>query len=202
MPTALLLLTLAQFSGLSMWTDPEGVVHVAATTQAPQGSRVLEGGSYSVIDGDSRPLVMPDGGARTDDSRWWRSRFQRARQAVETTQALERDARHDLELAQREQCVSATARAGAQVRVTSPRPALVTVTGPQGTRQVRVGRGTSVLVDEHDEQTSRSCQRGVASSAMVTALQARRSEREQAELELRRLEQEALAGRVPVRDWY
>ena len=44
-PTTLLLLTLTQFSGLSQWTDAQGVVHVDLTSHAPASATVLEGGS-------------------------------------------------------------------------------------------------------------------------------------------------------------
>lgn len=201
-PSALWLIILTQFNGLSMWTDRQGVVHVVASAQAPAGATVLEGGSYSVIDGDGRPATLADGGARADDSAWWRERFQRAHQAVVASQALEAAAARDVSEAGREWCVRATAKSTAQVRVSSPRPSVVTVSSSQGGRHVRVGPGTSVVVEDRDENTARECRRGAPTSAMVAALQARRAEREQAERALRRLEQEALAEHVPLRDWH
>lgn len=201
-PTALVLIILTQFNGLSMWTDHQGVVHVVASAQAPAGATVLEGGSYSVIDGDGRPPIMPDGGARADDSAWWRARFQQARQAVAASRALESAAERDLHEAGQELCVSATATSVAQVRVTSPRPSVVSVSSAQGARNVAVGPGTAVVVEDRRENTAQQCRRGTPTSALVSALQARRSEREQAERALRRLEQDALAERIPVRDWY
>ena len=114
MPNALLLLTLSQFA---MWTDSAGVVHVASPSEAPRGSTALEGGSYSVIDADGRPLVMPDGGARADDSAWWRARFEEARSSLQVSVALETDGAHDLEAARVEVCATATAQATSRVRI-------------------------------------------------------------------------------------
>lgn len=179
--SALLLIALAQgFDGLSMWTDARGVVHVVASHQAPPGATVLEGRGYSVIDGDGRAEVLTDGGSRTSDSAWWRARFEQARLAVQASQALEGAAQRDVQEAEREVCVTATAKASA--RVVSRR------------------RGR-VIAEAHDEQTAQQCRRGTATGAMATALQVRRGEREQAERALRRLEQEAVAERVPLRDW-
>lgn len=185
MHTALLLLALAQFDGLSMWTDAEGVVHVAASTQAPAGATRLQGGSYSVIQGDDRPAVLADGGARSDDARWWKQRFREARRAVQASEALEAAAARDVGEAQQELCVTATAQAHARV-----------VLPPRGRRVA------PLVVEARDEQTEQRCARGAPTTAMVNALQLRRVEREQAERALRRLEQEALAERVPLRDWY
>jgi hypothetical protein len=200
--SALLLIILSQFDGLSMWTDHQGVVHVVASAQAPVGATPLEGGGYSVIDNDGRPQVLADGGTRTDDVAWWRSRFQHARETLSAALALERAAAHDVHEAEQELCVTATAKAGAKVSVISRRPTVVTVGSSQGTRNVAVGPGVAVVVEDHDENTERQCQRGSATSAMVSELQQRRGEREQAERALRRLEQEALAEHVPLRDWY
>jgi hypothetical protein len=200
--SALLLIILSQFDGLSMWTDHQGVVHVVASAEAPVGATPLEGGGYSVIDGDGRPTVLADGGTRTDDVTWWRARFQHARETVSASQALERAAAQDIREAEQELCVSATAKSDAKVRVVSAQRTVVSVSSSQGLRNVAVGPGVAVVVEDRDENTARQCQRGSAPSAMVLALQQRRSEREQAERALRRLEQEALAEHVPVRDWY
>lgn len=181
--TTLLLMTLAQLDGLSMWTDAQGVVHVASSQQAPAGAKAMEGGSYSVVDGDGRPLIMPDGGARADDAAWWRERFAQARLAVQTSQALESAAASDIRAADHEVC--ATATAAAEVRVVIPR---------------RRG-GVAQVVEQRAESTSRACSRGSVSGALRGAVQTRRLEREQAERALQRLEQEALAGHVPLREW-
>lgn len=181
-----MLITLCQFDGYSMWTDAQGVVHVTATGQAPAGATKLEGGSYSVIDGDGRPLVLPDGGARSDDSRWWRGRFEQARAAAEASQALERAAEHDIQQAQSQVCVTATAKATARVWWVDP----------SRSRQGRVA-----VAENTAESTERRCEPGRATSAMVTASQLRRAEREQAERALRKLEQEAMAEHVPLRVW-
>lgn len=186
MPTALLLFALSQLDGFSMWVDAQGVVRVAATSQAPASATPLEGGSYSVIDGDGRPLVLSDGGVRADDSRWWRGRFEQARVAAQASLALERAAERDIQQAQSEVCVTATATATARVQVIAP----------SRNREPRVAVAESTA-----ESTERRCEPGKATSAMVTALQLRRTEREQAERALRRLEQEAMAARVPLRDW-
>lgn len=202
MHSALLLIILSQFDGLSMWTDHRGVVHVVASAQAPVGATPLEGGGYSVIDGDGRPAVLGDGGTRADDAAWWKERFQHARETVAASLALERDAAHDVHEAEQERCVTATAKADVKVRVVSRQPTVVSVGSSQGVRNVAVGPGTAVVVEDRDENTTRQCQRGTATSAMVRAVQERRTEREQAERALRRLEQEALAEHVPVRDWH
>ena len=202
MHTALLLIILTQFDGLSMWTDHRGVVHVVASAQAPVGATPLEGGGYSVIDADGRPPVLADGGTRADDVTWWRARFQHARETVSASQALERAAASDVHDAEQELCVTATAKADAKVSVVSRHPTVVTVASSQGARTVAVGPGASVVVEARDENTARQCQRGSATRTMVEALQQRRAEREQAERALRRLEQDALAEHVPLRDWY
>ncbi len=184
MHTALLLMTLTQIGGFSMWTDAQGVVHVASSQQAPAGAKTMEGGSYSVIDGDGRPLIMPDGGARTDDAAWWRERFAQARRAVHTSQALESAAASDVSAAESEVC--ATAVAAAHVRVVIP--------GRRG--------AVARVVEDRAESSARSCARGSASSALRSNLLRRRLERELAERSLRRLEQDALSAHVPLREWY
>lgn len=175
---------LAQLDGLAMWTDSQGVVHVAASQQAPAGAKALEGGSYSVIDGDGRPLIMTDGGARADDSAWWQERFAKARLAVQTSEALESAAASDVQAAERQVCATATATA--QVRVLIPR------------QRATVAH----FVEERAESSSRSCVSGHATGTMRAAVQTRRLERELAERALRKLEQEALAARVPLREWW
>jgi hypothetical protein len=200
--STLLLIILSQFDGLSMWTDQQGVVHVVASAQAPVGATPLEGGGYSVIDGDGRPAVLADGGTRTDDVTWWKDRFQHVRETLAASQALERAAAHDVHEAEQELCVTATAKADAKVSVVSRQRTVVSVNSSQGLRNVAVGPGVAVVVEDRDENTARQCQRGSATSAMGSALQQRRTEREQAERALRRLEQEALAEHVPLRDWY
>jgi hypothetical protein len=181
LPT-LLLMTFAQFQGLAMWTDASGVVHVASTTEAPRHARALEGGSYSVVDADSRPRVLADGGTREADSAWWQGRFRVAREAVLASRALEQAAREQLAAAEREVCV--TAEVEVQVPPTRSRHGRVVVPG----RTLR------------ERQTR--CARGVAASGSREVLAQRTSEREQAELALRRVEQAALAEHVPLRDWY
>ena len=168
-----------------MWTDAQGVVHVIASAQAPAGATALTGGSYSVIQGDSRPAVLADGGARNDDEKWWKGRFEEARRALQASEALEAAAARDVTQAQKELCVTATAQARARVVL----PA-------------RGERVAPLVVESRDEQTQQRCARGEATSAMVNALEQRRVEHQQAERALRRLEQEALAERVPLRDWY
>ncbi len=181
MQNALALLALAQFA---MWTDPSGVVHVASTTEAPRGATALEGGSYSVIDGDGRPLVMPDGGARADDSAWWRARFEEARSALQASVALEAAGAHDIAAARVEICATATAKATSRVQVFAH------------------GKRDPVVVENLAETTVQNCQRGQPAPAMILAVETRRAERQQAERALRPLEQEALAKHVPLRDWH
>jgi hypothetical protein len=177
---AVLLITLAQFA---MWTDAQGVVHVAATTEAPRGATAIEGGSYSVIDGDGRPLVMPDGGARADDAAWWRARFEEARRSLQASVALESAATRDLHAASEQVCATATAKATARVQLPARRQR-----GP-------------LVVEDHAESTVRNCQRAQPAASLVLAVEARRSERHKAEQALRQLEQEALAEHVPLREW-
>ncbi len=191
MPAALLLLALSQYS---MWTDKQGVVHVETSTQASARGTPLEGGGYSVIDGDGRPKILPDGGTRTDDAAFWRARFQEARLTLKATEAQERAASRDLQDAQREVCATATARAVATVHVFAPPNSVV--------NGVPTPRGGAVFVETREEATARACQRGTPSAALVSALQGRRLEKEQAAQALHRLEQEALVHRVPLREWY
>ena len=179
--TTLLLMTLAQFS---MWTDSHGVVHVVGSDQAPAGAKVVEGGSYSVIDGDGRPLIMEDGGSRVDDAAWWRERFAQAREKVQSSEGLERAAASDVSAAEREVCATATAAAHVRVVILRRRGAVARV------------------VEDRAESSARSCTRGSASSALRSNLLRRRLERELAEHSLRRLEQDALSAHVPLREWY
>lgn len=201
MSTCLLLLTLAQFQGLSLWTDASGVVHVASATQAPKTAVPLEGGNYSVIDNDGRPKVLSDGGSRDDDSAWWHERFAQARQAVVTAQALESEARRDVSEAEREVCVTARAEAVASV-VAGRGTRVVVVNGVKVVTPVAGPPLRAAPVEQRVVSESRQCARGQASSALREAAARRRDEREQAELALRRLEQQALLAQVPVRDWY
>ena len=198
--TTLLLLSLSQFS---MWTDADGVVHVIGTEQAPAGAKVLSGDGLSVIDPDGRPVQLADGGTRSQDAAWWQRQFRAARLAVETSRALEAAASRDLREAERPVCVTATAKAGASVRVVSTQRSIVTIAaGGSPPRAVQVGPGTAVLVSDRAEQTEQRCQRGEATGAQRAALQASRAEREESERALRDLEQAALAARVPLRAWY
>jgi len=196
--TFVLLITLSQFQGLSMWTDSSGVVHVAASTQAPRHATSLEGGTYSVIDDDGRPKVMPDGGSREDHSAWWKERFEQARQAVSASRALEAAALREVREAEAEVCATARAEAiasgvaGAGTRVVVANG--VTPAQRQGLAGARVEQRT---VTE-----TKTCARGQPPSAMRETLVRRREEREQAEFALRRLEAQGLAEHVPLRDWY
>jgi hypothetical protein len=180
--TLLLLLSLAQFQGLAMWTDSSGVVHVASSREAPLHARPLEGGSYSVVDADSRPRVLADGGTREADSEWWRGRFRAAREAVASARLLERAAREQLDAASQEVCV--TAEATATVRL----PA-------------RPGHRQQVLTPTVTDRQTR-CTRAQPHPALRELLAQRTADREHAELALRRLEQAAVAERVPLSDWY
>ena len=83
-------------------------------------------------------------------------------------------------------CVTATARATARVWWVDPS---------------RRRPGGVAVIENTAENTEQRCEPGRATGAMVAALQLRRTEREQAERALRRLEQEAMAERVPLRVW-
>ncbi len=198
MPTALLLLTLAQFQDLALWTDSGGVVHVATAAQAPKGSTALEGGGYSVIDGDGRPAVMKDGGSRADDESWWHAQFQQAREAVLVSKTLETAAGRDVSDAERALCVTAKTEATSRLLVRTTGTA--TVLG-QGSAVV-VDRFHPALVEQRATSESTACTTGRASTGLRVALESRRQEREAAELRLRRLEQQAIAERIPLRAWY
>jgi len=201
MSTFVLLITLSQFQGLSMWTDSSGVVHVAASTQAPRNATSLEGGNYSVIDNDGRPKVMPDGGSREDDSAWWKERFEQARQAVSASRALEAAALRDVSEAEREVCVTARAEAVASV-VAGAGTRVVVINGVKVVTPAQRQGLAAARVEERTVTETRNCAHGQPTSAMREAVVRRREEREQAEFALRRLETQALAEHVPLRDWY
>ncbi|MFZ5441144.1 MAG: hypothetical protein ACOZQL_14135 [Myxococcota bacterium] len=159
------------------WTDADGVVHVAAAQEAPASARPLEGGSYSVVDADVRPRVLPDGGTREADSASWRARLQQARGVLESRRLQERAAREQLDAASAEVCVTAEAHLEVPAH-----------------RRRRAG-------SSRVSSTETRCVRQSPSPALRASWAQRLAEREQAERELRALEQQALAARLPLADW-
>lgn len=195
----LVLLATSQLSGLALWTDDQGVVHVAPKADAPAGAQPLEGGAYSVIDADGRPKTMPDGGSRTADAAAWRARFKSARASLEMSRDLEQTA----ELAARPSvsCVVVTAKASAKVHVRSNQPAVVASRTSMGQQVFAVPAGARVLVADSDEQRVQRCEEQRAPALALELLAQRRRAREQAEQDLGALEQQARAAGVPLREW-
>jgi hypothetical protein len=109
--------------------------------------------------------------------------------------------RREVSEAEREVCV--TARAEAVASVVAGRGTRVVVINGVKVVTPAVGAGLRAAPLEQRVVTeSKQCSRGQASSAMRDLASKRRDEREQAELALRRLEQQALLAQVPVREWY
>jgi hypothetical protein len=99
--------------------------------------------------------------------------------------------------------VCVTARAEAVASVVAGRGTRVVVINGVKVVTPAVGAGLRAApIEQRVVTESKQCSRGHASSALRDAATRRRDEREQAELALRRLEQQALLAQVPVRNWY
>lgn len=196
MRTTLLLLTLAQTAKLVMWTDEAGVVHVDAANVAPASARPIDGDTFSVIDADGRPAVLPDGGTRERDSASWRARFAKVRGDVEALRALEGAAASEASRAAQPLCVTATTTATARVSV----PLLPPPTR-RPTSDPRLWWRSQPRQTLETSQTSETTTCVPGNAAAQRAELARvRVELSLAEQALRALERDAIAAHVPLRD--
>ena len=182
-----LLLLLSQ--SLVVWTDAEGVMHAGPAETAPSHARPIDG-PFSAIERDGRPRVLPDGGLREVDTRWWEARLRTARQTLETKRArlvvLETEVSHQ----KSEVCAVAEAEAVAR----SP----VLVATPEGVRPLLVN-GQPVLGPEKLKQTvTRTCVAGRVSPALAEELAVLRREIEAAQAAVKTVQAEALAAGAPL----
>lgn len=201
MLSLVLLVSLSQ-AGLVMWTDAEGVVHVDEAGRAPARAKPISGEGYSRVDDDARPLSMPDGGTREDDSAWWRRRFASARAVLTEAAAREDDAQASIRASTREVCVKATAESSSSVGVWSKRGGSVIVTnaaGPVGV--VQLGRGQGAQFSNTTTSTAERCESGSSTAGQRDALNRAREDRLAAARVVQALEAEAVRASVPQRYW-